>query len=333
MGKSCVTLVTYTAAVRAGDLWQSRNGDLLFKYGSPVLLIVGTIGNLIAVITLQSPLFKSSSISFLLATLALCDVLVLNTGLMRWWLFYTFDIDVRTLSNYGCKVHYLFTYYSHQIASWTLVLLTVERTISVILPLRCRELCNKRRIVPVWVAIAVIFFCCNLHFLFSFQLKESIHHRSNVTTSSSQCDVVESWNSFLLVPWSWIDACLGDFIPFLAVFSGNVIIITHIARSRRIRSQEMQVVAKKDGKISSTIFLFITVSIIFLICNIPSDLNFLGYGYGLFQDANPEQKAVENLFFAAVSLLYYFNNAIEFLLYFVSGRKFRSAFVGMFKCW
>ena len=316
--------------IQGEDFWQNTNADLLFKYFAPVLIIVGTVGNLIAVITLQSRLFKSSSTSFLLSTLALCDVLVLNTGLMRWWLIHAFQIDVETLSKYGCKVHSLFTYFSHQIASWTLVLLTVERTISVLIPLRCHEFCNKRRLIPIWIGIAVILFCFNIHFFFSVDIQDFVN--TSNSSNSRHCIIVNSWDSFFLGPWYWIDACLGDFIPFLFVLVGNVIIVTHLVRSGRLRSKVMLSAGEKDRKMSSTTFVLITVSVIFLVCNVPTDLLFLGYQYGLFPDNNSEQDAIYNLFFAGVSMLYYANNAIEFVLYFVSGRKFRSAFLDMFGC-
>ena len=147
-----------TAEASDEDLWQNHAAMFLFKYVAPVLIIVGTVGNLIAVITLQSRLFKFSSTSFLLSMLALCDVLVLNTDLMRWWLICAFHIDMKTLSRYGCKMHYVFAYFSRQMASCALVLLTNERTISVQFPLRCRDICSKERIIPAWIAIAVILF-------------------------------------------------------------------------------------------------------------------------------------------------------------------------------
>ena len=318
---------------RTEDFWEESNMVLLFKYCAPVLLIVGTIGNLIAVITLQSRLFKSSSTSFLLSTLALCDVFVLNTGLLNRYLQFSFDINTRLFSHYGCKVHNLLTYYSHQIASWTLVLLTAERTISVTFPLRCREFCNKRRIIPVWVGMAVNLFCCNIHFFFSYDIKVTVTQTNgNVSSLTFQCALFNSWRPFIIGPWYWINACLGDFIPFLVVLFGNAIIIIHLMRSSKMRTQDIRLVGKKDGKISSTIVVLILVSIIFLISNVSMDFYFLSYGYGLFQDTNLEQDAVSTLFFAGISVVYYSNSAMEFALYFVSGRKFRSAFLDIFGC-
>ena len=309
-----------TAEASDEDLWQNHVAMFLFKYVAPVLIIVGTVGNLIAVITLQSRLFKSSSTSFLLSMLALCDVLVLNTDLMRWWLICAFHIDVETLSRYGCKMHYVFAYFSRQIASCTLVLLTVERTISVQFPLRCHDICSKKRIIPVWIAMAGILFCVNCHLIVSIDLI------IDISSAAPECRAVDSWSWFIVRPWVLIDAFIGDFIPFLIICVGNVILVV----SRRIRSHGMRIVAVNDGNVSSTIILLITVSIFFPISSMPFDLYLIAYGYEPIRLDPHDPQAVLNLLYASISILYYSNNAFEFIFYFVSGRKFRSAFLDSF---
>ena len=177
--------------------WQSTSAIILFKYASPFLIVIGTVGNLVAVVSLQSSIFKASSTSFILSALALCDVFVLNTGLMRWWLKYFSRVDLRKLSRYGCKLHLLFTYFSHQIASWTLVLLTFERTISVVYPLRCKRLCSRKRIIAVWSGIALCLFAANIHYFFSSDIIPIDSPDSgNLTGTAYKCDTIPSWRWF-----------------------------------------------------------------------------------------------------------------------------------------
>ena len=57
---------------------------------------------------------------------------------------------------------------SRQVSSWTLILLTAERFISVWLPFKCKELCTRRRIVIAWVVISILLLGANMHFFFSF---------------------------------------------------------------------------------------------------------------------------------------------------------------------
>ena len=77
--------VTLRPVVDVRTLWQYRNGIAIFKYGSPILLFLATVGNTMSVITLQHPTFRKSSTSFILSALAIVDMLYVDVGLMRQW--------------------------------------------------------------------------------------------------------------------------------------------------------------------------------------------------------------------------------------------------------
>lgn len=60
-------------------------------------------------------MFHKSSTSFILSVLAFADCLMVNTGLLRFWIAFAFDVDIRTFSSSGCKFHIMLTYYIHQV--------------------------------------------------------------------------------------------------------------------------------------------------------------------------------------------------------------------------
>jgi hypothetical protein len=62
-----------------------------------------------------------------------------------------------------------------------------------------------------------------------------------------------------------------------------------------------------------------------LILNIPSDVYFLLRGFDRLRDDTAEEYAVIVLFYACINFIYYVNYSINFLMYFISGRKFRLA--------
>ena len=124
----------------------------LYAYGSPVLIVVGTVGNTLAAVTLQSRLFsKTPSTRFILTVLALCEISLLVIPFLRLYLEIVYVILVRSFSSFGCKLHCFLTYVSLHLSGWTLVLLTLERTISVYFPFRCKQICSFRNVVCVWV--------------------------------------------------------------------------------------------------------------------------------------------------------------------------------------
>jgi hypothetical protein len=78
-------------------------------------------------------------------------------------------------------------------------------------------------------------------------------------------------------------------------------------------------------QIASSTATLILISIVFLMLNIPSDTYFLLIGFNQLKMDTNEGIAIVTLFYASVNLIRYINNSINFLLYFISGRKFRQA--------
>jgi hypothetical protein len=101
--------------------WQYVNGNMILAYAPPILIVFATIGNTLSVIVLQNPAFRKSSTSFILSALAFVDSLVVNVGLMRQWIYFMFDIDVRNFSSFGCKLHIFLVYYLKQVCSHFIV--------------------------------------------------------------------------------------------------------------------------------------------------------------------------------------------------------------------
>lgn len=325
-----------TAPSSTDTYWQTMADDYVYTYVSPILIVSGTIGNAMSVIILQNRLFRSSSTGFILTALAVLNVAVLNTGLMQFWLTYAFSVKLRDMSTFSCRFHNLLTYYLHQLASWTLILLTIERSVAVCCPLRCRELCSKRRILLSWCCIAVILFAANSFFLVGFDLlPEAENGRSgNDTTTDAVvtyvCYVRSEWSHFFEDQWCWIDAFLGDFFPFAAVLIGNIVTVTKIKHSRKARLGQLNSATRLKEKMASTTAMLISVSFLFLLLTLPIDAFIIYYAYSGTAAFSDRDQAIYDFGYAVVTMLYYTNNALDFLMYLVSGRKFRQALLETF---
>ena len=68
-----------------------------------------------------------STVSPCLIALAVADTVVLNTGLLRYWIIYALDYDVREYSHAVCVLHKFTVYWSIRTAAWLLVLLSIGR--------------------------------------------------------------------------------------------------------------------------------------------------------------------------------------------------------------
>ncbi|KAK2152835.1 hypothetical protein LSH36_316g02010 [Paralvinella palmiformis] len=114
--------------------------DVIFTYVAPVLILMGTIGNIISVVVLQGRFFRRAPSVFILSALSLTDTGVLLCGLMRHWIkaLTQNKLNIRNLSQASCPIHFFFTYFLSHLSSWSLALLTVERMSSVRWPFKAK---------------------------------------------------------------------------------------------------------------------------------------------------------------------------------------------------
>ena len=62
---------------------------------SPVLLLVGTVGNVLSILVMSRRSLRGSQASLYLIVLAVSDIMALYTGLLRHFLHKVFDLDIR----------------------------------------------------------------------------------------------------------------------------------------------------------------------------------------------------------------------------------------------
>ena len=119
----------------------------LWTYFAPTLLILGSAGNALSLAVLRGcPSFRNSSVGFTLSALAVVDTGVLWVPLLRQWLLYATDdvVDLRCVTGpVGCKLHYVLSYFLSHLSSWTVVVVTVERTMFVGLPIVAKVCINQ----------------------------------------------------------------------------------------------------------------------------------------------------------------------------------------------
>ena len=76
----------------------------LLLYVPPVLIVMGTVGNLMSFVVLRCRAMVKVSSYHYLASLAVADSLVLYIGLLRLWLGELTGMDFHDSSNWVCKL-------------------------------------------------------------------------------------------------------------------------------------------------------------------------------------------------------------------------------------
>ena len=303
--------------------------------------------------------------AFLLTALAAVDTICLCVVLLHPWLSHVADWDVRLVNDMTCRLHVFLTYLCVHVSAWTLVLVTAERVVSVLLPLRAAKLCCRCRVVAVWCVTVGILTCANSYVhlgnteLTRTMVNDTIDMNGTMDVMEiSKCDLKDQGgSSFLRSLRLWGDLLLSCLLPSLFIILGNIIVVfklVELARKRRsMQSSRLQMngfhstelmeqegltnstrlpVPKRKRKKKSTraiTLMLFTVCLVFLFTSLPINIYLIWEEYISMSElsleyALPLDTARSVLIFTVLSLVYHVNNAVNFILYFISGPLFRN---------
>lgn len=292
-----------------------------WKYMSPILIAMGTLGNIMSMVVLSRKSMRNMSGAVYLIVLSLADIAVLYTGLLRQWMNYYFDIDVRYLSNWGCKVHLFMVYTSLDFSVWLVVAVTVDRFILVYFPLKAKSMCNRN----IEMISIVVIFCClalfNSHYLYGLDVKEI--QQANSTVISICEPINESYEHFSSYVWPWLDLCAFFAFPFAILIISNVGIIYKLLPSSRPKIASVTRSSGQRARLNSMTTMLLVIDFVFLLTNAPISILLIGLPYWAVNTTDRQDAAIE-LWWALVNFLMYANNGINFLLYCISGPRFRN---------
>ncbi|XP_025078660.1 uncharacterized protein LOC112554822 [Pomacea canaliculata] len=206
----------------------------IWKYGSPTLLLVGTMGNMLSILVLSRKRLRQLTTMFYLTVLAIADLAVLYTGLLRLWLDNVFGEYLRLQSDFACKFHTFIVYLALDFSVWILVAVTVDRCICVSAPFAARRWCTLKNARIVVFVILVVDFLINMHYFWTVDIiykgTRTIAGDDQFTCYTSE-DLGEAF--FLEKVWPWLDFGVVCFVPFVIMLICNCLIIRQIVLSAR----------------------------------------------------------------------------------------------------
>ncbi len=285
----------------------------IWSFGAPPLIIVGTIGNVFVIVLMLQKSLRQYTTSLYLLILALADLIILYTGLLRYWIRAIQGFDIRDLSSGGCKLHIFLVYFFTHFEGWILVLVCIERLAAVFWPKNARNIFTKTVATIELVVVAAILFLANLHFFWTYDLVPDISGTLYCGKSRHKY--------FIDHVWHWLDLCLASLIPFTLMVTGNSAIAIRLVYADYVRKHKLN--ATINSKMTSMTVILIAISIIFLITTAPIAI-FLSTQNYWFPITLPYYEYVKaEVIFAALNILAYMNNALNFLMYCISSSRFR----------
>ena len=306
--------------------------EWLWKIIPPIVMLLGTFGNSLTIIVLLRQIKNLSSTAVYLLTLAFSDLLVLYLGPLRQWIVYLWEVDIRTLSNAGCKIHVFLTYFSIMFSSWLLVAVTIERVISVILPHKVKLGCTTMKAGIAVVTIFICVFGLNCHILYGYGQVYKPTSSGNYRCIPLYDDYLDFRNDIL----PWIDFVFTFVIPFVLLLTCNIIIIV-VLRKNKLRRKKMSLSQKEKEGRSITVML-IMLCVVFFICLTPVSIYLIVLPYVKAEAQKlPFMQMVrqleKTLFWHALTNCFgYLNSSTNFMFYFLSGSRFRAEVRALFTC-
>lgn len=296
---------------------------------SPILIITGTIGNILAIAVLIRPRLRNHSTMLYLLVLAFADIFVLYTGLLRYWIREQYGHDYRVHSLISCRIHSFLTYFSLDFSVWLLVAVTVERFLMVKFPLKARTLCTRKHATVVIAGIFIMLVGINQHF---FWMQE-LYTQSGMNICFPKTHDVHIY--FMNIVFPWIDFAIYSAIPLIFMIICNTLIIWNlVSRERRLKQSitadqttncvEQCLPLPKSTKLANVTRMLLVVTCMFVVTTLPIDIYLIIIPYlTADMDSQSHDYAMVKLGWAIVNMLQYLNNAIHFILYCLSSSSVR----------
>ena len=309
---------------------------LIWKITGPIFLVVGLCGNLSSFVVLSRKRMRVFTTSVYLRCLAIVDSLVLLFAVLRDTIYHHTNIDVGELSDTACKTFQWINYNVTALSGWILCAIALDRLIAIKYPLWAKSHCTKRIAMAVVVTLTVIVVLLNSHYLM-FMYRDEVYVDSNVTTATVLLHVkcspmTRDYITFNTKVWPIITFICYGFSPIVWLISCNVILYRQLSQrciSCHVGGTVVSgAIRKRDRDMKSLTKMLIVVCVVFVTFAVPTCVFLIIMPY-VFTRTSPHDVAKQRLAWVMVASFLYCNNAINFIIYCVSGSLFRQELRGL----
>lgn len=296
--------------------------------GYPIFIIVGTICNTLSIIVFFQPSLRHLTVSLLLIFLAVADSLILYIGALDEWIKTFMGWYMSASTSLTCKI-YRYTYsVISSMSSWIMVLLAIERVISLSLPFRAKIIFTKKTVCLILVSILLILCILNIPGFTGEVADYEIYFNSDETFFTIQARCIN-----MIDTANWIGIASQMLVPFILLLVLDIVTIKLLIIIKR-NHHNLSANKNKDGVSTQTIMistLFLVTTFSFLVLSLPYAF-YIAWGYfgiHLFNRDGIEEKHVDRLFFVCAMLSMYMNHSINFIFYCIGMKRFRVIFIAI----
>ncbi|KAH3874344.1 hypothetical protein DPMN_037586 [Dreissena polymorpha] len=142
------------------------------------------------------------------------------------------------------------------------------------------------------------------------------------------------YSDFFNFVYPWMDLLLYFLVPAVILCIGEIIIVRKLIASNRLRRRMFvtdgaMTPQRIPNRRASVTIMLMTVNAVFILCTTPISVFLIGMPYWV--DPELGFSKTQEILWAVVNLLMYLNHSINFVLYFLSGSRFRSHVYQLFR--
>ncbi|KAH3805170.1 hypothetical protein DPMN_133466 [Dreissena polymorpha] len=277
-------------------------------FSVPVIAVFGIIGNAFScAIFSTKPLNKYSS-SFLLLCRSLSDIGFL-TVLLIHWASSVFDFHLNEMYR-ACQIFVSLTYVFACLSVWLVTLFASENCLRLYTTFYTKKICKRRNAKVITACMTIAIGC-----FYSYPF----------WTVGKDCIPMENYHG-LIKAMAHVDSALTMFVPstiMILTLIASALISFSKSRERR-RKRSASSTTSKDLLRQATLMVFV-VTLTFILLNLPAHASRIRLIH-MHAMVGTQLSKTKSVFQAIAQLIFYLSPAINFVIYYAFGRKFRVSF-------
>ena len=296
------------------------------KYWFPILVPIGLVGNTLSFLVMIKPNNRKMSTCIYMAAISINDNVMMLLALRNWL---ATELKVYKRHPIECKVTSFLVLLVLQNSTFQILAMTVDMYIAIKWPDRASTNSTPKR---AKITVVVVFICVVIY---------NVPHLLASRLIGVQCIGYRAGGTITKV-YSWFSFVLNGIIPFNLLIYMNCAIVKTIRQSRKMFSNNVPIPRTKnhvDGQAQFTnaglamrqsamkkaenqlTIMLLLVTTLFLLLLIPTYVRFVYLTF--VKPDTPYKYALSTFLFHVTHKLYNTNSGINFVLYCISGQKFR----------
>ena len=281
-----------------------------------IVIILGLIGNILAIAVLSRRNMRSSTNNFLRALAVWDSVILVSTALLMTLPISVPDIFMNILFPYSFCFVYPLALTAQTATIWLTVSFTVERYIAVCHPLKAASMCTIKR---AKVVIALVSVGSAIYNITRWLERRLVWDAAVNRTTFEPTSLLHS-ETYIKIYYSWLYLPIMCFIPLMILAVMNTYLILAVKRSQQQRA-DMNVRQSRENNVT---IMLVAVVAVFIVCQVPALVYNVAYAIDKLTVETGTAWAVLSVI---RNFLVTLNSAINFLLYCAFGQKFRKIFM------